>query len=46
MNRGINDSKDLLGEYLFVIYDEIVGNEIKMKVVGGVKLNKLFRKFW
>ncbi|GAB6029023.1 Brefeldin A-inhibited guanine nucleotide-exchange protein 1 [Chamberlinius hualienensis] len=31
MNRGINDSKDLPEEYLSQIYDEIQGNEIKMK---------------
>lgn len=31
MNRGINDSKDLPEEYLSHIYDEIAGNEIKMK---------------
>lgn len=31
MNRGINDSKDLPEEYLSAIYDEIAGNEIKMK---------------
>ena len=31
MNRGINDSKDLPPEYLSEIYDEIAGNEIKMK---------------
>ncbi len=31
MNRGINDSKDLPVEYLGEIYDEIAGNEIKMK---------------
>lgn len=31
MNRGINDSKDLPQEYLSTIYDEIAGNEIKMK---------------
>ncbi|XP_065921136.1 brefeldin A-inhibited guanine nucleotide-exchange protein 1 isoform X3 [Magallana gigas] len=43
MNRGINDSKDLPGEYLSAIYDEIAGNEIKMKVVGGVKPNKSSR---
>ena len=44
MNRGINDSKDLPPEYLSAIYDEIAGNEIKMKVVGGVKPNKSSRK--
>lgn len=38
MNRGINDSKDLPEEYLSGIYDEIAGNEIKMKV-GAVKQN-------
>ncbi|CAL4062209.1 unnamed protein product, partial [Meganyctiphanes norvegica] len=31
MNRGINDSKDLPPEYLSNIYDQIAGNEIKMK---------------
>lgn len=31
MNRGISDSKDLPEEYLSTIYDEIAGNEIKMK---------------
>lgn len=46
MNRGINDSKDLPEEYLSQIYDEIAGNEIKMKVVGGVKPNKSSRKFY
>lgn len=45
MNRGINDSKDLPEEYLSAIYDEIAGNEIKMKVVGGVKPNKSSRKY-
>lgn len=33
MNRGINDSKDLPEEYLSQIYDEIAGNEIKMKLI-------------
>ncbi|XP_071174022.1 brefeldin A-inhibited guanine nucleotide-exchange protein 1-like isoform X5 [Mytilus edulis] len=37
MNRGINDSKDLPEEYLSAIYDEIAGNEIKMKVGAVVK---------
>lgn len=32
MNRGINDSKDLPEDYLSSIYDEIAGNEIKMKL--------------
>ncbi|XP_070194848.1 brefeldin A-inhibited guanine nucleotide-exchange protein 1-like isoform X2 [Littorina saxatilis] len=32
MNRGINDSRDLPQEYLSAIYDEIAGNEIKMKL--------------
>uniref|UniRef100_A0A5S6Q9P9 SEC7 domain-containing protein n=1 Tax=Trichuris muris TaxID=70415 RepID=A0A5S6Q9P9_TRIMR len=31
MNRGINDSADLPEQYLSDIYDEIAGNEIKMK---------------
>lgn len=35
MNRGINDSRDLPEEYLSSIYDEIAGNEIKMKATGG-----------
>ncbi|XP_035208978.1 brefeldin A-inhibited guanine nucleotide-exchange protein 1-like isoform X2 [Stegodyphus dumicola] len=34
MNRGINESKDLPEEYLSAIYDEIAGNEIKMKSTG------------
>lgn len=38
MNRGINDSRDLPEEYLSQIYDEIAGNEIKMK--GITKLGK------
>lgn len=38
MNRGINDSRDLPEDYLSQIYDEIAGNEIKMK--GGTKLGK------
>lgn len=31
LNRGISDSKDLPEEYLSQIYDEIAGQEIKMK---------------
>ncbi|XP_069739883.1 brefeldin A-inhibited guanine nucleotide-exchange protein 1-like isoform X1 [Narcine bancroftii] len=31
MNRGIHDSKDLPGEYLSSIYDEIAGKKITMK---------------
>lgn len=38
MNRGINDSRDLPEEYLSQIYDEIAGNEIKMK--GKARLGK------
>ncbi|CAG7719826.1 unnamed protein product [Allacma fusca] len=38
MNRGINDSRDLPEDYLSQIYDEIAGNEIKMK--GYAKLGK------
>ncbi|GBM40043.1 Brefeldin A-inhibited guanine nucleotide-exchange protein 1 [Araneus ventricosus] len=34
LNRGINDSKDLPQEYLSEIYDQIAGNEIKMKNVA------------
>lgn len=30
-NRGINDSADLPEEFLSSIYDDIVGNEIRMK---------------
>ncbi|XP_047737905.1 brefeldin A-inhibited guanine nucleotide-exchange protein 1 isoform X3 [Hyalella azteca] len=40
MNRGINDSKDLPPEYLSAIYDEIAGNEIKMKTTS-TKLGKM-----
>ncbi|XP_064626500.1 brefeldin A-inhibited guanine nucleotide-exchange protein 1-like [Lineus longissimus] len=40
MNRGINDSKDLPEDYLSAIYDEIAGNEIKMKV-GAAKPGKV-----
>ena len=39
MNRGINDSKDLPEDYLSSIYDEIAGNEIKMKATS-TKLGK------
>lgn len=34
MNRGINDSRDLPEEYLSKIYEEIAGNEIKMKIMS------------
>lgn len=30
-NRGINDGADLPEDLLFAIYDEIQGNEIRMK---------------
>ncbi|XP_074643889.1 brefeldin A-inhibited guanine nucleotide-exchange protein 1-like [Tubulanus polymorphus] len=43
MNRGINDSKDLPEEYLSAIYDEIAGNEIKMKF-GSQKPGKPLTK--
>jgi brefeldin A-inhibited guanine nucleotide-exchange protein len=43
MNRGINDSKDLPEDYLSAIYDEIAGNEIKMKV-GSTKPGKVSSK--
>lgn len=33
MNRGINDSADLPVDFLSGIYDQIAGNEIKMKVM-------------
>uniref|UniRef100_F1KQQ2 Brefeldin A-inhibited guanine nucleotide-exchange protein 2 n=1 Tax=Ascaris suum TaxID=6253 RepID=F1KQQ2_ASCSU len=39
MNRGINDQSDLPQQYLSDIYDEIAGNEIKMKA-GHNKLPK------
>lgn len=35
MNRGINDSKDLPEEYLSQVYDEIAGNEIRMKMTSN-----------
>lgn len=44
MNRGINDSKDLPEEYLSSIYDEIAGNEIKMKATS-TKLGKQGRTY-
>ena len=40
MNRGINDSKDLPEEYLSTIYDEIAGNELKMKISSQGKPGK------
>ena len=40
MNRGINDSKDLPEDYLSQIYDEIAGNEIKMKITASAKPGK------
>ena len=40
MNRGINDSKDLPQDYLSQIYDEIAGNEIKMKITASAKPGK------
>lgn len=40
MNRGINDSRDLPESYLSGIYDEIAGNEIKMKNVSKKSLGK------
>ena len=40
MNRGINDSKDLPEEYLSAIYDEIAGQEIKMKPSATAKPGK------
>jgi len=43
MNRGINDSRDLPEDYLSQIYDEIAGNEIKMK--GSAKLGKQSKCF-
>lgn len=39
MNRGINDSADLPEDYLSAIYNEIAGNEIKMKSQSA-KINK------
>lgn len=35
LNRGVSDSKDLPEEYLSNIYDEIAGQEIKMKNPGN-----------
>ena len=46
MNRGINDSKDLPEDYLSSIYDEIAGNEIKMKVSSQGRPNKKGGKFY
>ncbi|XP_077991507.1 brefeldin A-inhibited guanine nucleotide-exchange protein 1-like [Glandiceps talaboti] len=40
MNRGINDSKDLPEEYLSDIYDEIAGNEIRMKLTSSKPTTK------
>ena len=42
MNRGINDSADLPEQYLSDIYDEIAGNEIRMKATTSTatKLTK------
>lgn len=40
LNRGISDSKDLPEEYLSQIYDEISGNEIKMKNNVVTKVGK------
>lgn len=40
MNRGINDSKDLPEEYLSQIYDQIAGNEIKMKSTSSKPTGK------
>lgn len=40
LNRGISDSKDLPEEYLSQIYDEIAGQEIKMKNTISQKLGK------
>ncbi|XP_064486890.1 brefeldin A-inhibited guanine nucleotide-exchange protein 1-like isoform X2 [Ornithodoros turicata] len=40
MNRGINDSKDLPEQYLSQIYDQIAGNEIKMKSTSNKMTGK------
>ncbi|XP_070554844.1 brefeldin A-inhibited guanine nucleotide-exchange protein 1-like isoform X2 [Ptychodera flava] len=40
MNRGINDSKDLPEEFLSDIYDEIAGNEIRMKQTSSKPTTK------
>lgn len=40
MNRGISDSQDLPVEYLSQIYDEIAGQEIKMKNTTSNKPGK------
>lgn len=34
LNRGISDNQDLPEEYLSQIYDEIAGNEIKIKATN------------
>ena len=39
MNRGINDSKDLPEAYLSAIYDQIKGEEIKLKNKSKVHPN-------
>ena len=46
MNRGINDSKDLPEDYLSQIYDEIAGNEIKMKITDSAKPGKQGQSCW
>ncbi|KAK2727991.1 hypothetical protein QYM36_008460 [Artemia franciscana] len=40
MNKGINDSKDLPEEFLSAIYDQIAGNEIKMRASANSKVTK------
>lgn len=51
LNRGVSDSKDLPEEYLSQIYDEIAGQEIKMKntvnkpgkqIIANEKKRKLY----
>ena len=41
MNRGINDSKDLPEAYLSAIYDQIKGEEIKLKNKSKVVWKRL-----
>ncbi len=40
MNRGINDSKDLPEAYLSAIYDQIKGEEIKLKNKSKVRAER------
>ena len=46
MNRGINDSKDLPEAYLSAIYDQIKGEEIKLKNKSKVVWKRLRDEKW